>query len=72
MTLPGRVHFKMIKKERKAAGAGDIHYIGGTEVLPAPLKTEEENRFILLLSSDQSHRARTILIEHNLPASEFL
>lgn len=45
---------------------GDIHYIGGSEVLPAPLETEEEGELLerMLNEGDESARAR--LIEHNL------
>jgi RNA polymerase sporulation-specific sigma factor len=57
----------MIRKEpRYFLKQGDIHYIGGTEVLPPPLALEEENHLILQLSNEESHRAKTILIEHNL------
>lgn len=67
VTLPGGIHFKMIRKEtRYPVKQGDIHYIGGTEVLPAPLSAKEESRFLIQLSSEDSHRAKTILIEHNL------
>ena len=67
VTLPGGIHFKMIRKdERNPIKGGDIHYIGGTEVLPAPLVAEEENRLISQLTTEESHRAKTILIEHNL------
>ena len=67
VTLPGGIHFKMIRKESKApVRQGDIHYIGGTEVLPAPLTAKEESYFLVQLSSEDSHRAKTILIEHNL------
>ena len=67
VTLPGGIHFKMIRKEsRNVVRVGDIHYIGGTEILPPPLGSEEENRLILQLDSEESHRAKTILIEHNL------
>ncbi len=44
----------------------DIHYIGGTEVLPAPLETEEENEIILKLDTEDSESAKKVLIEHNL------
>ncbi|MBR3606603.1 MAG: RNA polymerase sporulation sigma factor SigE [Lachnospiraceae bacterium] len=67
VTLPGGIHFKMIRKESKTpVRQGDIHYIGGTEVLPAPLTAKEESYFLVQLSSEDSHRAKTILIEHNL------
>ncbi len=44
----------------------DIHYIGGTEVLPAPLEAEEENAAILKLETEDAEAARKELIEHNL------
>lgn len=44
----------------------DIHYIGGSEVLPAPLESEEESAAIKNLASDKSESARKKLIEHNL------
>lgn len=44
----------------------DIHYIGGTEVLPAPLEAEEENAAILRLETEDAEAARKELIEHNL------
>ncbi|MCD8118067.1 MAG: RNA polymerase sporulation sigma factor SigE [Lachnospiraceae bacterium] len=47
----------------------EIHYIGGTDVLPAPLETDEENRCVALLDSRNTAEqkdAKSILIEHNL------
>ena len=44
----------------------DIHYIGGSEVLPAPLEVEEEARMIRALGSELDERAKKLLIEHNL------
>ncbi len=44
----------------------DIHYIGGTEVLPPPLEAEEENAAILKLETEDAEAARKELIEHNL------
>lgn len=45
---------------------GDIHYIGGAEVLPPPLEIEEENHRISQLGTKEDQQARTVLIEHNL------
>ncbi len=45
---------------------GDIHYIGGTEVLPPPLETEKENQVISDLGTEYEDEAKSILIEHNL------
>ncbi len=44
----------------------EVHYIGGTEVLPAPLDEAEEAYCIHMLSGEQSEAARKRLIEHNL------
>lgn len=45
---------------------GDIHYIGGAEILPPPLDAREENHYIQMLGEDDSEKARSVLIEHNL------
>ena len=68
IAVPQRFQFKM------AAGFGDIifrkpgdtHYIGGTEVLPAPLSLEEEQECLAMLGRDEDARAKSRLIEHNL------
>ena len=44
----------------------DIHYIGGSEVLPAPLAGEEEAEAISDLGSKDNEQAKKVLIEHNL------
>ena len=44
----------------------DIHYIGGSEVLPAPLETEAESAVIRELGSEYDESAKKVLIEHNL------
>ena len=44
----------------------DIHYIGGADVLPAPLELEEENRTIMALGTADEESAKKKLIEHNL------
>ena len=67
IAIPGKMQFKMIRREpflrqRK----GDIHYIGGAEVLPPPLPTDQENRVIGDLGTEYEDEAKAILIEHNL------
>ncbi|HIX63716.1 MAG TPA: RNA polymerase sporulation sigma factor SigE [Candidatus Mediterraneibacter colneyensis] len=48
-------------------GAGkEIHYIGGTEVLPPPLEDAEEKRMIQNLGTEDDGEAKKTLIEHNL------
>ena len=44
----------------------DVYYIGGAEVLPAPLSTEEENRVIDMLGTEKDQIGKKKLIEHNL------
>lgn len=44
----------------------EIHYIGGSEVLPAPLESEEESVVIGNLGSEYDQEAKKKLIEHNL------
>lgn len=44
----------------------EIHYIGGSEVLPAPLETEEESEVIDRLGTERDEQAKKLLIEHNL------
>lgn len=44
----------------------EIHYIGGTEVLPPPLEEEEEQKMIRGLGSEDDSGAKNALIEHNL------
>ena len=44
----------------------DIHYIGGSEILPAPLETAEEAAAIEELGTEEEEHAKKLLIEHNL------
>jgi RNA polymerase sporulation-specific sigma factor len=44
----------------------EVHYIGGSEVLPAPLETERESEVIGNLGSEYDEEAKKLLIEHNL------
>lgn len=45
---------------------GEIHYIGGADVLPAPLEPEEESLLIDELATARAQQVRTILVERNL------
>ncbi|WP_416386726.1 RNA polymerase sporulation sigma factor SigE [Blautia producta] len=44
----------------------EIHYIGGAEVLPAPLDAESEAEMIGKLQTEDNADAKSRLIEHNL------
>lgn len=50
----------IIKKE------GGIHYIGGNDILPAPLSTDREGECIKNLIENNDEEAKSMLIEHNL------
>ena len=57
----------MIRREKALFGRrGEIHYIGGAEVLPPPLELEQESRVISDLGTEVDAEAKAILIEHNL------
>lgn len=45
---------------------GDIHYIGGADILPPPLTPEEENACVSMLGKEGDAQAKSVLIEHNL------
>lgn len=45
---------------------GEIHYIGGADVLPAPLSPEEETEALACFGTEEEKNARSRLIEHNL------
>lgn len=45
---------------------GGIHYIGGNEILPAPLSTDKEGECIKNLIENNDEEAKSMLIEHNL------
>ena len=68
VAIPGKMQFKMIRREPSflLSGQGDIHYIGGAEVLPPPLESEKENEIISDLGTEYEDEAKNILIEHNL------
>lgn len=44
----------------------EVHYIGGADILPAPLDPEEERELLEKLLEMDSTEAKSILIEHNL------
>ena len=45
---------------------GGIHYIGGNDILPAPLSTDKEGECIKNLVENNDEEAKSMLIEHNL------
>lgn len=68
VSVPERFQFKMVPtfKNMMMLKQGDVHYIGGTDVLPAPLGAEEEAKAIAGLGGINDQIAKSQLIEHNL------
>ncbi len=68
VALPGKIQFKITRREPAflMSRQGEIHYIGGTEILPPPLETDKENEIIHDLGTEYGDEAKALLIEHNL------
>jgi len=68
IVVPGKMMFRMVTSIRELlfGKRGEIHYIGGAEVLPPPLEAEEESRMLELLESEEREKAKSTLVEHNL------
>jgi RNA polymerase sporulation-specific sigma factor len=65
--LPGKIRITLGKNRKITDIGNEIHYIGGSEILPPPLEADEENEAIMLLDDEEECiRARSLLIEHNL------
>lgn len=68
ISIPNKFQLRMIPEFRQIlfGQRGEMHYIGGAEVLPAPLDTEHEAQVIGMLGTQEDSSAKTILVEHNL------
>ena len=68
VSVPSRFQFKIKPSFRNLifAEKGEIHYIGGSDVLPAPLDMEQEAEEIAKLGTQDEKEAKSVLIEHNL------
>jgi len=68
VSMPGHFKFKSVAGLQSILFSknGDIHYIGGAEVLPAPLEPEKEQEVINCIGTDRDREAKSMLIEHNL------
>ncbi len=68
--LPNRMRLSIGRNNRYSVRnineKQEIHYIGGSEILPPPLDAEEENEAINRLETESAGEARATLIEHNL------
>ena len=68
VAIPNQIQLKLVPNFTAflTGKQNDVHYIGGAEVLPAPLEAEEEARAIRELGTETGSAARSLLIEHNL------
>ena len=68
LAMPGKVQFRLVRHGADFIfpKQGDIHYIGGPEVLPPPLEAERESAMIKGLGTKSDHESKAVLIEHNL------
>lgn len=68
IAVPNQFKLKLISNFRTLLFPDnkEVHYIGGSEVLPAPLESDEESAVIGSLGSEYDEEAKKVLIEHNL------
>ena len=68
VAVPQQFKLKVISDFRSIlfGGQKEIHYIGGTEILPPPLEGEKETEAIQKLGTECDEEAKKELIEHNL------
>ena len=68
VAIPNQIQLKVVPRFKSMflAQKGEIHYIGGSEILPPPLNPVEESEAIHNLSTEQEQQAKATLIEHNL------
>ena len=68
VSVPSRFQLKIISSMRSLifSKKNEIHYIGGSDVLPAPLSPESEAMMIARLGTEEEKEAKAALIEHNL------
>lgn len=68
VSIPNRFQFKATPSFTTMLWQrqGEVHYIGGADILPPPLDTKEEADMIARLGTEGEKEARSLLIEHNL------
>ena len=68
VSIPNRFQFKAVPSFKTVLlqKQGEVHYIGGADILPPPLENKKEAETIALLGTEDAKAARSLLIEHNL------
>lgn len=68
VSIPNRFQFKAVPSFTTMLWQkqGEVHYIGGADILPPPLDGRREAEMIARLGTEDEKEARSLLIEHNL------
>ena len=68
LSIPNKFKFRMIPDIKTIIfkQKGEIHYIGGAEILPPPLDAVREAEIINELGTERDAEVKAILVEHNL------
>jgi len=68
VAVPNQFKMKIVPDFRRFffTNQKEIHYIGGSEVLPPPLEAAHEAKVIEQLGTEYGEEAKKLLIEHNL------
>ena len=68
VSVPGQFRLKMMPSFRSFLmhRDGEVHYIGGTDILPAPFDSVREAEVLRKFGTSEDKEARSALIEHNL------
>lgn len=68
VSIPNRFQFKAVPSFTTMLWQkqGEVHYIGGADILPPPLDSIREAEMIGKLGTEDEKEARGLLIEHNL------
>ena len=68
ISVPGKLRLKLASSfySMFVNREGEVHYIGGADVLPAPFDAREEAEVLGQLGTEKESEARSRLIEHNL------
>lgn len=66
LKVPKILSVRLLTKDKICLKRGQIHYIGGSDILPPPLQADRENEVIGMLGTEAEEEAKAVLIEHNL------
>ena len=68
VAIPNQIQLKVVPRFKSMflAQKGEIHYIGGSEILPPPFTAGQEQELLAMLGKEGDAKARSQLIERNL------